>query len=216
MIDRLTLWLLPFLYQWIMNLLMFTCRVEFVGREHIEHLKASGDSWIFTAWHENTAVSVWSERKTGAAMMASDSKDGEYIARGIERMGNLPVRGSASRGGAKAAKAMVKALKSGRPAAITPDGPRGPARKLQSGVLYISAMSDCPIVPYHVVAKREWVLTSWDRHRIPRPFSRVVISIGKPYRVDRQRLKNDESGLLDEVERAMQWNVETAEKALAS
>ena len=159
-------------------------------------------------------ASCWStmERNTGCAMMASDSKDGAIIARGIELCGNIPVRGSSSKGGSKAAKAMVRLLRKGHPAAITPDGPRGPRHELQSGILMISAMSGCPIVPYHFVADRQWVFTSWDRHRLPKPFSTVWISVGKPYSVDRKRLAEEPEAVQLEVTELMMANVENAER----
>ena len=210
--ERMLLFLLPGLYRLLIGLLMATCKVRFTGRESLDKLAADGKSWIFGSWHENTAVSVYSERNTGCAMMASDSKDGAIIARGIELCGNIPVRGSSSKGGSKAAKAMVRLLRKGHPAAITPDGPRGPRHELQSGILMISAMSGCPIVPYHFVADRQWVFTSWDRHRLPKPFSTVWISVGKPYSVDSKRLAEEPEAVQLEVTELMMANVENAER----
>ena len=77
-------------------------------------------------------------------------------------------------------------------------------------------MSGSPIVPYHAVANREWTLTSWDKHRIPKPFSRVIISVGTPYQVDKQLLKEDEADVLKKVSNLMQKNVERAEQEIES
>jgi lysophospholipid acyltransferase (LPLAT)-like uncharacterized protein len=210
--EKILLFLLPWLYRLLIGLLLATCKVRFIGRESLDKLAADGKSWIFGSWHENTAVSVYTERNTGCAMMASDSKDGAIIARGIELCGNIPVRGSSSKGGSKAAKAMVRLLRKGHPAAITPDGPRGPRHELQTGILMISAMSGCPIVPYHFVADRQWVFTSWDRHRLPKPFSNVWISIGKPCFVDRKRLSEQPEAVQREVAECMMENVANAER----
>ena len=119
---------------------------------------------------------------------------------------------SSSKGGAKAAKAMVRLLRKGHPAAITPDGPRGPWRELQGGVLSISAMSGAPLVPYHHEADRQWIFTSWDRHRVPKPFSTVWISIGEPYEVDRKRLAEEPEAVRREVQQRMMENVHSAER----
>lgn len=210
----LQLFLLPWLYRIVVSAIMRSCRVSYVGRDVEAPLKRQGKSWIYTTWHENTATTIWVIRNHQVAMMASDSKDGEFISRGIRLFGNIPVRGSASRGGAKAVKAMVKLLQQGHLAAITPDGPRGPLRRLQSGVLYISLLSGSPIVPAHVVASREWVFPTWDRHRLPKPFSRVVVAVGPPYEVDRERLKRNEAGVIAEVEERMRQNVVRAEQQL--
>lgn len=212
--KQLKLFLLPWLYKILVSMIMLSCRVKFIGTEIEAVLKKQGKTWIYVAWHENTAIAVWYKRNAEVAMMASDSKDGEIIARGISLFGSIPVRGSSSKGGVKAVKKMVKMLRQGHLAAITPDGPRGPARRLQSGVLYISLMSGSPIVPTHIVASREWVLPTWDRHRIPKPFSRVIVSLGAPCHVDRSRLNQDEAAVITEVEQSMQQNVEKAEQQL--
>lgn len=206
--------LLPWLYKILITTILRTCRVVFLGRDRVAALERAGRTWVFVAWHENTAVAVALERNKRLAAMASDSRDGEYIARSIERLGNIPVRGSSSKGGAKAVKAMTKWLRSGHSAAVTPDGPRGPRRVLQPGVLWIGALSGAPLVPYHVVATREWVLEkTWDHHRIPKPFATVYVVTGEPYDVERQRLQADEAGVLTELARRMAENVAVAERA---
>jgi lysophospholipid acyltransferase (LPLAT)-like uncharacterized protein len=203
------------LYKTVVSTIMFTCRVKYFGKEIEEQLKRQGKTWIYAAWHENTAMTAWFIRNQQVAMMASDSRDGELIARGISRFGNIPVRGSASKGGAKAVKAMVKLLQQGHSAAITPDGPRGPVRQLQKGVLYISLISGSPIVAAHIAASREWVFPSWDKHRLPKPFSKVVVSYSDPYYVDRKQLKQHEAAVITEVQQLMQQNVERVEQELS-
>ena len=206
--------LLPWFYKALITAILATCRVVFLGRHRVEALERAGRTWVFTAWHETTGASVALERNKRLAMMASDSRDGEYIARGIELLGNIPVRGSSSKGGAKAVKAMTRWLRSGHSAAVTPDGPRGPRRVLQPGVLWIGALSGAPLIPYHVAATREWVLAkTWDRHRFPKPFTTVYVAIGEPYLVDRRRLQVDEAAVLAEFGECMARNVAVAEQA---
>jgi len=207
--------LYPLLYVALVRTVLATCRVVFLGRERVEALERAGRTWVFVAWHESTGAGVALERNKRLAAMASDSRDGEYIARSIERLGNIPVRGSSSKGGAKAVKAMTKWLRAGHSAAVTPDGPRGPRRVLQPGVLWIGALSGAPLVPYHVVATREWVLDkTWDKHRFPKPFATVYVAIGEPYAVDRQRLQSDEAAVLAEFAARMADNVAVAERAV--
>ena len=206
--------ILPWVYALLARAILATCRVVYLGREGVEQLEREGRTWIYTAWHENTGASVAVERGKRLAMMASDSRDGEYIARGIELLGNIPVRGSSSKGGAKAAKAMTRWLRDGHGAAVTPDGPRGPRRVMQPGALWIAALSGAPLVPYHVAATREWVLAkTWDRHRFPKPFSTVYVGIGEPCAVDRARLQSDESGMVAEYAARMAANAERTERA---
>jgi lysophospholipid acyltransferase (LPLAT)-like uncharacterized protein len=204
---------LPWVYKVAITAVLGTCRVRYLGRERVARLERQGRTWIYTAWHENTAASVALERNRRMAMMASDSRDGEYIARGIELLGNIPVRGSTSKGGAKAAKSMTRLLRAGHSAAVTPDGPRGPRRKLQSGALWIAALSGAPLVPYHVAANRQWELRSWDRHRLPKPFATVYVGIGEPYFVDRKRLAESEAVMVAEYGAAMDANADATETA---
>ena len=207
--------LYPLLYVALVRTVLATCRVVFLGRERVEALERAGRTWVYVGWHESTGAGVALERNKRLAAMASDSRDGEYIARSIERLGNIPVRGSSSKGGAKAVKAMTKWLRAGHSAAVTPDGPRGPRRVLQPGVLWIGALSGAPLVPYHVVATREWVLDkTWDKHRFPKPFATVYVAIGEPYAVDRQRLQSDEAAVLAEFAARMADNVAVAERAV--
>jgi hypothetical protein len=207
---------LPWLYALLARAILSTCRVVFLGREGVARLEREGQTWIYTAWHENTGASVAVERGRALAMMASDSRDGEYIARGIELLGNIPVRGSSSKGGAKAAKAMTRWLRDGHSAAVTPDGPRGPRRVMQPGALWIGALSGAPLVPYHVAATREWVLSgTWDRHRFPKPFSKVYVGVGEPYVVDRARLQRDEPGMVADYAARMAANADATERAAA-
>ncbi len=189
-----------------MYLIMGSCRIRWIGRENLAQLRAEQRNWIYSAWHNNTATSVWTERRRGIAMMASASADGELIARAIAALGNVPVRGSSSTEGSKAARVMIRALRSGRNAALTPDGPRGPKYVLQPGALWIAAMSGCPLVPYHIEATRQWEFNSWDAHKIPKPFSTVYVCIGTPYTVDKERLKRDTREMVDEFQQSMMAN----------
>lgn len=187
---------------------MVTCRVRRVGEENIQRLKTKGQPWIYASWHDNTASAVWAERGQQVAMMASASEDGELIARGIAAFGNVPIRGSSSAAGDKAIRDMVRALRGGRLAAVTPDGPRGPKHQLQPGALWIAGLSACPLVPYHIESSRQWVLAkSWDQHKIPKPFATVYICIGEPFFVDKKQLRSGVKSMVEEFEQRMMENV---------
>ena len=70
----------------------------------------------------------------------------------------------------------------GRLIGITPDGPRGPRRQAQPGVLIVAQRAGMPIVPVTVaVAHPGGGSTRWDRFVIPPPFARVVMAFGAPH-----------------------------------
>ena len=78
---------------------------------------------------------------------------------------------------------MLRHAEKGRLLGITPDGPRGPAEHLKPGLVYLASRTGLPVVPVAAAARRSWTLRSWDRFRIPRPFTRVVVAYGDPIEV---------------------------------
>ena len=113
--------------------------------------------------------------------MASQSKDGEWIARWLEANGYVVVRGSTTRGGSQALREMVRQVRSGRNAALTVDGPRGPARVVAPGVVQLARLTGAWILPITSSSSRARFLRSWDRYLVPAPFSRSVVVYGEPF-----------------------------------
>jgi lysophospholipid acyltransferase (LPLAT)-like uncharacterized protein len=79
---------------------------------------------------------------------------------------------------------LVRAMKQGRPAGFTLDGPRGPARVAQPGAVWLAMATGNPLLPFHLEASSSWTAKSWDRTQIPRPFSTVGIAVGEPLYVE--------------------------------
>ncbi|MBQ46386.1 MAG: hypothetical protein CMP10_02650 [Zetaproteobacteria bacterium] len=195
----------PFL-EWLQRLLLWTCRIEVKGGEH---LQGHAGSWIFGIWHTNVFLSPLFLRDRKVAVLISQSHDGELIHRMVQRYGNDSIRGSTSKGGAHALRALVKHLRQGLPGAITPDGPRGPAWPVQDGIVLAASLSGVPVIPCHYEADRQWVFRrTWDQHRLPKPFSRICLSYGAPVKVPRDLV---EHGAVDQmrqkVEQAMMTNM---------
>jgi lysophospholipid acyltransferase (LPLAT)-like uncharacterized protein len=146
-------------------------------------LRASGQPFVFAFWHGQMLPLLYQHRGEGVAVLISEHGDGEIIAQIALGLGYGTVRGSTSRGATRALVEMARAIDAGSELAITPDGPRGPARSVASGVLAVAHRSGAPIVPIGVWARRGWHLKSWDRFLIPRPFTRVQIAYGDPIAV---------------------------------
>jgi len=117
--------------------------------------------------------------------MSSRSRDGEYIARFIQRFGYGAARGSSSRGAGRALAEMVECLESGIDVAFTIDGPRGPVYVAKDGAVILARHTGHAILPFHITMKRYIEAPSWDRLQIPMPFSRAVMLIGEALFVDR-------------------------------
>jgi hypothetical protein len=144
----------------------------------VDHLLAARTPVIFVAWHGRILLLAWLYRSIGARILASRSGDGELVSRVLERFGFEAIRGSTSRGGAGALRALVDTLKQGTSVMVVPDGPRGPRECVKPGIAVLARLSGAPVVPVAAGAAPEWQLDSWDRFRIPRPFARCVVRMG--------------------------------------
>jgi lysophospholipid acyltransferase (LPLAT)-like uncharacterized protein len=134
---------------------------------------------IFPFWHRCVLPAAWLFRKRGLAVMTSQSRDGEYIARVISRFGFLPVRGSSSRGGQRALLELRDLLAQAHGVAFTIDGPRGPRYVAKKGPVWLARMSGVPITAFYVAVERAWVLKTWDAMVVPKPFSRILVRVGR-------------------------------------
>ncbi len=151
------------------------------------------------------------------AILVSQHRDGEYIARIAARLGFRVVRGSATRGGPRAFRELIAALADGWNVAITPDGPRGPRRQVKSGVVELARRSGMAILPVAFAAARVRVLQrSWDGLFLPLPGSPAAYVWGEPLRIppgtDRQGLEKYQQFLADRLD-ALTAEAEAADVA---
>lgn len=130
----------------------------------------------------------------------SQSRDGNMIARVVERLQFHPIRGSSSRGGKEALDALVAYLVDNRAAVHAVDGPRGPKGAVKAGIVRIAQLSGAVIYPVYISTDRAWVLKSWDRFLIPKPFSRLMIRWGEPFPVLNQLTEPEFDVLREKIE----------------
>lgn len=139
--------------------------------------------YLYCLWHDAIVLNVFAGSNYDLAALVSRHRDGGYLSDVMAALGIRPVRGSSSKGGAEAVKEIVAELE-GFHVAITPDGPRGPRRKVKPGILWLAARTGRPIVPTVGVCDRAWVIQgSWTDLVIPKPFSRVLMLGGTFFRV---------------------------------
>lgn len=176
-IQRLTLAIVPRIAALLIRLLGATLRYEdvFAPNGTLGHVIPGPVVYAF--WHRSLLTCAHRFRNLGIAILISPSFDGELIARTVEHLGFFPVRGSSSRGGALGLRNMQLAYQAGHRCAITADGPRGPAMVMKPGTVQLARLVEAPwIGGFYTRPYRAWVLNSWDRFLIPKPFSRVVFS----------------------------------------
>jgi lysophospholipid acyltransferase (LPLAT)-like uncharacterized protein len=163
-----------------------TCRIRIVGDEQLRALVAEHGAIVPVCWHQHLlfCARFLVSPKAGAlkpGFMISPSVDGEAPSALARSYGAYVVRGSGSYTGLRAVRGAHQAIvKDGVSPAVTPDGPRGPRFKFKPGALFASQISGKPVVPLAFAGKGAWVLKTWDKFVIPRPFSRVCIAIGEP------------------------------------
>jgi lysophospholipid acyltransferase (LPLAT)-like uncharacterized protein len=138
---------------------------------------------VFLLWHEALLPLLWQHRRQAIAIVVSEARDGQYLADFAATLGYRAVRGSSTRGAARALLGAVRELRAGSAVAFTPDGPLGPRRVLKPGIVAAAQRGAGIVVPLHAEADRAWRLDSWDRFMIPKPGARVRILYGRPFEV---------------------------------
>ena len=180
--DRSLAWLIHIL----LRCMALTWRYKYTGQENIlaaASAVASG-SYAQVLWHENILATLAVMFGTRMAPLASHSKDGAIVTMVMESMGYRTIRGSSSKGGPEARDELVEITGEGYLPTLTPDGPRGPRRKLKSGIIDSARRSGVSIIPFAPVADRSWVLhKSWDHFQIPKPFATIHVVFGAPVHV---------------------------------
>jgi lysophospholipid acyltransferase (LPLAT)-like uncharacterized protein len=159
-----------------------SCRVT-RQKVHLLEQARGGEPFIGVVWHEDLIFLADVFRGTGFTVLISRSRDGEIGARIAHGLGLRTVRGSSSRGGEEALGAIVDLARGGASVGFIADGPRGPRREMKLGAVLAAKLSGRPIVPIACSMRRAIRLNSWDRMRIPLPFTRIVGRAGDPIHV---------------------------------
>lgn len=156
-----------------------TLRVEFSWEEGSIGSMDNLYPGIYPFWHRCVLGATWIFRQRNFAVLTSRSRDGEFIARVIQRLGYVPIRGSSSRGGQRGLLEMDRFVKNGGGAAFTIDGPRGPRFVAKRGPVLLARITGAAITAFYVAMEKAWVINTWDGMMIPRPFSRAFVRVAR-------------------------------------
>lgn len=178
----------PVLTQFMLRGYLRLCRTKLTGNPWALDLLASGHPVLMTPWHCHLLFPLVYVRRLYAhllppVLIASPSRDGEFIGNVARSLHLLVIPGSQRKGGAQAIQKMAEYMRRGHSGCIVADGSRGPARVAQKGVVFLARETQAPIIPVAVAARRKKVFNSWDRFELPLPLSPVVILVGEPFRV---------------------------------
>ena len=167
-----------------------TLRLELLGWEQYAN---SDQKLIFCGWHGKSFIFANQFRRRGYWVIISNSNDGDIQDKVFRALGFRTIRGSTGqdRGGIKAALQGIQSLKDGGTMAITPDGPRGPSKVVQGGVMLMARKSGARLVPVGISAQRAWYAGSWDSYMFPMPFSKARMIFGEPILVPEKASEED-------------------------
>ena len=160
---------------WMIRAIGATLRFEVEGWEH----HTDREPLVYCFWHNRIPIATYFWRRRGIVVMSSRSFDSEYIARFIQRFGYGAAKGSSTRGALSGLIQMIRAVRSGKSAAFTVDGPRGPIYEAKPGALLLAKKTGAAILPFSITLDRCWRLPSWDRIEIPKPFAKAHVVIGE-------------------------------------
>tara|TARA_B100001093_G_scaffold183203_1_gene175819 strand:- start:660 stop:1316 length:657 start_codon:yes stop_codon:yes gene_type:complete len=180
-----------------------TAKISWIGKETIDGMIEKNQPFIICAWHHDIYFSTWLLKEMNLTALISSSKDGEYINQVLSGFGFRAVRGSSTRGGISAMKQLLRCLREGQSVAITPDGPQGPIQKVQEGIIALAKMTGVPIIPWRYEGNYCWNLNSWDSHKIPKPFTKIISVFGQPFYIPKSASNSDFENYCHQLEMLM-------------
>lgn len=193
---------------WYSVLVHKTSHWQCLGYEEVQQVVCSDCPVIVVMWHGRILLSPkfpLLPKKHYAVI--SLHGDGVYVADYMERHNVTAVRGSSKKGAMAAFREALKILKEGHLLVVTPDGPRGPAMVLGGNVIGLAKMTGAAIIPYSQSTSHGVFLRTWDRFRIPFPFSKGVYMYGKPVWIEKNA--TEEEMKIAEIELQKRLNIIT-------
>lgn len=173
----------PFILQLFVRFIYITSKKVF---HHPKELKEK--VYIVSFWHGELLMQPFNYQKLKpngkVSAMISEHKDGEAITRTVEYLGIHSIRGSSTRGGAKALIGAIKELKGGDDIAITPDGPKGPRFSVADGIVAIHKKTNAKILAFNCKPTKYWQFNSWDKFIVPKPFGTLEFYVSEPFSLD--------------------------------
>lgn len=168
----------------ILRLQLASIRWQVKDAGGLAHLMAAQQPVIIVNWHcRLLAIPAMLKKRFPTAYIISPSKDGQLISGTVSPLGVETIWGSRSKGAIGGYREMRRRLKQGGHVGITPDGPRGPARKAADGAIALAHTSRAVIIPVAWSTTRMRRLNTWDRLAIPGWFSKGVQCWGEPFSV---------------------------------
>ena len=191
----------------------FTTKWSFINKNYVDQLWDSNESFILCFWHGRLLMMPlsWNNKKK-VNVLISAHPDGQLLSNTVKHFKIDTIIGSSSKGSSMALRNIIRSLKSGISIGITPDGPRGPKMKINSGIIKIASLTGCKIVPLSYSVKNKFFLNSWDRFLVALPFGKGCFIWGEPIKVKRNISNNEDSKLSNKLEKILLKLTKEADK----
>lgn len=167
------------------RLLNATMRMEFRNRDVLERVSRDHGQYVVAFWHSRFVLMPYAYPGRKIVVLSSQHRDARLLVRILGRFGIATAWGSSTRGGVGGLRQILRYVGQGHDVGLTPDGPRGPRRRAQPGVIAIARLTGKPIIPMTYSARPARRLNTWDRTMVPYPFGRALFSYGEPIVVPR-------------------------------
>lgn len=191
-----------------------TMRLEYRGREVLDGLRRrEPGNYILAFWHSRFAMMPYVYPGGKITVLSSLHRDSEYLARILLRFGLDLSKGSSTRGGTQGMRDILRKVRAGYDVGFTPDGPKGPRRRVKMGVVTTARLTGLPVVPVAFSAFPAGRLRSWDRTLLPRPFTRGLFLYGDPIVVPRGATGEEEERFRLALEEALDRITDDADRA---
>jgi hypothetical protein len=181
------------LIYFLLNLYAKTMRVHVENAEKVLKHPEDGGRVIVGCWHQRFFGGLFIPPmfQVTPCIMISQSRDGDFASKIARNIGWKPIRGSSSRGGRQALRAMVEGVMTNPIGFHIVDGPNGPPRIIKPGLIALARDADAVIILGLISYEKAWIANSWDRFMVPKPFSRILIRAGSTFVVP-EKMNDDQ------------------------
>jgi lysophospholipid acyltransferase (LPLAT)-like uncharacterized protein len=187
----------------LVNILCKSLRINFVNKEAIDELENQSKNFILGFWHSTMLLPWYLNRNKNFAGLTSKSKDGDLLAKMLKKWNYKVLRGSSTEGGDIALGLMIDFAKNGHSIVITPDGPKGPPRKLKAGAVVAAKKAGLPLILAGIGFKNKRLLKSWDSFQVPKFFTRVNVIYSDPLYINENLGREETSKVIEECEKKL-------------
>ncbi len=184
--------ILTFPIYWFYKILTATLRYEEHGREIIDELHDKGERHVLCIWHDELFPFMKMKKHMKIVTVVSPSVDGNFLVSLLNKLDVQTVRGSSTRQGVNALLNAVKVMKNEHVhAVVTIDGPLGPRHEVKEGALFLAFHAKAHIVPTRLTMEKCYAFNTWDRFKVPYPFSKVKVEYYPPYLIEAENLTSE-------------------------